>query len=83
MPAKPTRSWMFVPGNKERFLAKAADSDVDCVFLDLEDGVLPELVGVTGYPPGEFQDKVDWMVRHGFLNEAPAYKDVVRRTRDY
>jgi citrate lyase subunit beta/citryl-CoA lyase len=33
---------MFVPGNKERFLARAADSDVDCVFLDLEDGVLPE-----------------------------------------
>ncbi len=41
MPARPTRSWMFVPGNKERFLAKAAQSDVDCVFLDLEDGVLP------------------------------------------
>lgn len=42
MPTRPTRSWMFVPGNKERFLARAADSDVDCVFLDLEDGVLPE-----------------------------------------
>ncbi|HUY09682.1 MAG TPA: CoA ester lyase [Candidatus Dormibacteraeota bacterium] len=36
---RPTRSWMFVPGNKERFLVKAATSDVDCVFLDLEDGV--------------------------------------------
>jgi citrate lyase subunit beta/citryl-CoA lyase len=33
---------MFVPGNKERFLAKAAESDADCVFLDLEDGVLPD-----------------------------------------
>ncbi len=42
MRIRPTRSWMFVPGNKERFLAKAAGSDVDCVFLDLEDGVLPE-----------------------------------------
>jgi citrate lyase subunit beta / citryl-CoA lyase len=42
MSARPTRSWMFVPGNKERFLGKAAGSDVDCVFLDLEDGVLPE-----------------------------------------
>lgn len=41
MATRPTRSWMFVPGNKERFLAKAAGSDVDCVFLDLEDGVLP------------------------------------------
>lgn len=36
------RSWMFVPGNKGRFLYKAATSDVDCVLLDLEDGVLPE-----------------------------------------
>lgn len=42
MSARPTRSWMFVPGDKERFLAKAAGSDTDCVFLDLEDGVLPE-----------------------------------------
>ena len=42
MTARPTRSWMFVPGNKERFLAKAAQSDADCVFLDLEDGVLPD-----------------------------------------
>jgi citrate lyase subunit beta/citryl-CoA lyase len=32
---------MFVPGNKSRFLDKAAGSDVDGVFLDLEDGVLP------------------------------------------
>jgi citrate lyase subunit beta / citryl-CoA lyase len=42
MTTRPTRSWMFVPGNKERFLAKAAESDADCVFLDLEDGVLPD-----------------------------------------
>lgn len=42
-PPRPTRSWMFVPGNKERFLAKASNSDADCVFLDLEDGVpMPE-----------------------------------------
>ena len=41
MRTRPTRSWMFVPGDKERFLTKAAGSDADCVFLDLEDGVLP------------------------------------------
>jgi citrate lyase subunit beta / citryl-CoA lyase len=39
---RPARSWMFVPGNKDRFLAKAAGSDADCVLLDLEDGVLPD-----------------------------------------
>lgn len=36
------RSWMFVPGNKQRFLDKAAVSSADAVFLDLEDGVLPD-----------------------------------------
>ena len=35
------RSWMFVPGNKERFLQKAAASPVDAVLFDLEDGVAP------------------------------------------
>ena len=35
------RSWMFVPGNRERFLAKASACDSDAVLLDLEDGVLP------------------------------------------
>lgn len=42
MRERPARSWMFVPGNKERYLEKAAHSDVDCVLLDLEDGVLPD-----------------------------------------
>lgn len=39
-PKRP-RSWMFVPGNKERFLHKAPNSGADGIFLDLEDGVLP------------------------------------------
>jgi citrate lyase subunit beta/citryl-CoA lyase len=33
---------MFVPGNKPRYLAKAAASAADAVLLDLEDGVLPD-----------------------------------------
>ena len=41
-------------------------------------GMMPELVGVQGYQPAEFQEKVDWMMHRGFLTEAPAYKDVVR-----
>lgn len=41
---RPLRSWMFVPGNRQRFLDKALAtgvdaSGVDAVFLDLEDGV--------------------------------------------
>lgn len=36
---RPLRSWMFVPGNVERFIAKAASLEADAIFLDLEDGV--------------------------------------------
>jgi citrate lyase subunit beta/citryl-CoA lyase len=38
---RPLRSWMFVPGNSQKFLDKALGGTVgvDAVFLDLEDGV--------------------------------------------
>lgn len=38
---RPLRSWMFVPGNSQKFLDKALAGGVgvDAVFLDLEDGV--------------------------------------------
>ena len=35
------RSSMFVPGNRERFITKAAASSADAILLDIEDGVLP------------------------------------------
>lgn len=35
------RSWMFGPGNREKFITKAKTSPADCVLLDLEDGMLP------------------------------------------
>lgn len=39
---RPLRSWMFVPGNRQRFIEKAiVELDVDAVFLDIEDGVPP------------------------------------------
>jgi ABC-type nitrate/sulfonate/bicarbonate transport system substrate-binding protein len=43
-------------------------------------GMLPELVGVQGYRPEEFKEKVDWMLDRGFLAEAPSYETVVRNT---
>jgi ABC-type nitrate/sulfonate/bicarbonate transport system substrate-binding protein len=43
-----------------------------------EHGLMPELVGVTAYEPGEFKEKVDWMIGRGFLKDAPDYGDVVR-----
>lgn len=38
---KQLRSWMFVPGNRDRFIQKAKSSSADAVLLDIEDGVLP------------------------------------------
>lgn len=38
----PIRSWMFVPGDSERKLAKAPDSGADVVIVDLEDAVAPD-----------------------------------------
>ena len=43
-----------------------------------KDGLLPELTGVTRYQPGEFNEKVDWMLKRGFLDQAPAYENFVR-----
>ena len=43
-----------------------------------ESGLLPELTGVKSYQPGEFKQKVDWMLERGFLAEPPAYDDIVR-----
>jgi hypothetical protein len=36
------------------------------------------LTGVQSYRSAEFKEKVDWMVTRGFLEEAPAYEDIVR-----
>jgi len=36
------RSWLFVPGDSERKLAKAASAGADVVIVDLEDAVAPE-----------------------------------------
>ncbi len=43
-----------------------------------KDGLLPELTGVKGYQAAEFKDKVDWMMKRGFLDRAPAYEEIVR-----
>jgi ABC-type nitrate/sulfonate/bicarbonate transport system substrate-binding protein len=41
-------------------------------------GMMPELVGVKSYRAEEFNEKVDWMLERGFLDEAPDYAEVVR-----
>jgi len=38
----PVRSWLFVPGDSERKLAKVAGCGADVVIVDLEDAVAPQ-----------------------------------------
>jgi citrate lyase subunit beta/citryl-CoA lyase len=38
----PLRSWLFIPGDSEKKLARALDCGADAVILDLEDAVAPE-----------------------------------------
>ena len=35
------RSWMFVPGHRQKMIDKALGLDVDAIMLDIEDGVAP------------------------------------------
>jgi ABC-type nitrate/sulfonate/bicarbonate transport system substrate-binding protein len=65
------------------WLSENEDRSRDEVLRDLAPeqraaGMMPELVGVKTYQPGEFNEKVEWMMARGFLDEAPDYNAVVR-----
>jgi citrate lyase subunit beta/citryl-CoA lyase len=40
------RSWLFVPADSERKIAKALDSEADAIIFDLEDSVAPAMKSV-------------------------------------
>ncbi len=42
MSAAPPRSWLFVPADSEKKIAKALASDADAIIFDLEDSVAPD-----------------------------------------
>lgn len=54
------RTWMFVPGHRERMIAKALGLNSDAIMLDIEDGVAPNeketarrlIAEALGRPPG-------------------------------
>jgi hypothetical protein len=69
------RAIAWLAENEERSRAE--------LLRDLEpeqrrDGLLPQLTGVKSYQAAEFNDKVEWMMKRGFLEQAPAYQDIVR-----
>jgi len=48
------RSWLFVPGDSKRKLARVLDAGADAVIIDLEDAVAPERKPVARQMTAEF-----------------------------
>ena len=54
----PVRSWLFVPGDSERKLAKAPETGADAIIVDLEDSVAAE------NKPAARALAADWLAAH-------------------
>ena len=81
-PARLNRSELAVPGNRPELFAKAAASEADVVFLDLEDSVPPQEKENARRNVIAALHEVDWnaktvSVRINGLDTHYAYRDVV------
>jgi malyl-CoA/(S)-citramalyl-CoA lyase len=82
--AKPRlhRSELAVPGSNPAFFEKAAQSAVDCIFLDLEDSIAPDEKESARKNIVQALNDIDWgtktmLVRINGLDTQYMYKDVV------
>ncbi len=81
-PPRLNRSELAVPGSHPKFFEKAAQSDVDVIFLDLEDAVAPDEKEQARKNVIEALNAVDWKgktmsVRINGLDTHYMYRDVV------
>ncbi len=81
-PPRANRSELAVPGSNPRFLEKAAVSDADMVFLDLEDSVAPDKKGEARRNVVAALNDIDWggktvSVRINGLDTPHAYRDII------
>ncbi len=81
-PARLNRSELAVPGSQPQMFEKAAKSDVDVIFLDLEDAVAPDDKVQARKNIIEALNDVDWntktmSVRINGLDTHYMYRDVV------
>ena len=82
IPMRLQRSYLAVPGNAERFFAKAAQSAADAVFLDLEDAVAPPDKEAARAAVIHALNCIDWQgktmtVRINTLQSAYMFRDVI------
>ena len=76
------RSELAVPGSSPKFFEKAAKSDADVVFLDLEDAVAPDLKAEARNNVVQAIGDIDWgdktlTVRINGLDTHYMYRDVI------
>lgn len=81
-PPRLNRSELAVPGSQPKFFEKAAASDVDVIFLDLEDAVAPDEKEQARRNVIEALNDIDWRgrtmsVRINGLDTHYMYRDVV------
>ncbi len=81
-PARLNRSELAVPGSQPQMFEKAAQSDVDVIFLDLEDAVAPDDKVQARKNIIEALNDIDWniktmSVRINGLDTHYMYRDVV------
>ena len=81
-PARLNRSELAVPGSQPQMFEKAAQSDVDVIFLDLEDAVAPDEKAQARKNIIKALNEVDWntktmSIRINGLDTHYMYRDVV------
>ena len=80
--ARLNRSELAVPGSRPQLFEKAAESDADVIFLDLEDAVAPDDKEVARSNIIQALNDIDWRgkimsIRINGLDTHYMYKDVV------
>ncbi len=82
VPVRRNRSELAVPGSNPRFLEKAAQSEADVVFLDLEDSVAPDKKAAARANVVAALNELDWgektvSVRINGLDTPEAHEDIL------
>ena len=81
-PARLNRSELAVPGSQPQMFEKAAESDVDVIFLDMEDAVAPDEKAQARKNIIKALNEIDWgkktmSIRINGLDTHYMYRDVV------
>jgi len=66
------RSWMFVPGNRQRMIEKSLGVAVDAVMMDIEDGVAPAEKDIARQQIAACLDQVAAQLKSGKSPHTPA-----------